>query len=509
MIFLTALILRFWQLPQRVIFTEDHAWLATIAYKNIIYHEPLLMGSSIGGVWATFPPTYAYLTTFLLKITNFDYYILHNLTATANVLAIVLMIVCLPRLLGRKAAILTVFLYSLSFFVVSGAIVGLNPGAIPPLTVILVITTILYFRDKKLWALPIAVATISLMTHLHVTPFFLIPGLILLPILYLRDLRLKNLIVIALSGLIFLYLGVRPHYLENKAFGGQNVVKVVNAIKEGGSGNAINKFQSLLNFGVSLTRINGDLLFPDPRGWQDQSPTSPPVAALGMLLTLGAIAWSLRNLLISLKKPSANAIVAILFLSYLIFQALIPSYGSASGKPFRWLDSVYFPLFFLTLSDLLLFVFSLIKIPKIKVLLGIIAISAFIITNLVKWSTDAQIENRMKLMTIKKLVALTIPNITKDDKYNFIHIGSVNSNPTWPFSFVLWKETGQSKFLRLLLWNVGPNKNEPFYIFVSHNEPAGQLENSEKVARSFQDRPQVLNLGEVEDYFVEKIYDRK
>ena len=500
-----AIIARIVDLPNRVIFTEDHGLINIFAYKNVIYHEPQIVGSSIGGVWATFPPTYFHLTNYLIGLTNFNYLTLHTMTIIANLLALILMAIFLPRIFGFRATLVSILIYGLSFHIVSQSLVGLNPGAMPPLTVILLLSCIWYFKERRLWALPIAVVTISLTTHLHVTPFFLIPGLLVLPILYLRDFSPKNMAAVALAGLLFIYIGVRPHYLQNKAFGGQNVKKIITALTKGGSGGQTSKTDSLRFFATNLTAVNGDLLLPDPRGYQDQSPTSLPIYILGMVVTVYLVGWATLMTWKGRKTPSPESIISILFISYLLFQWVIPKYDE-TFKPIRWLDSVYFPVYAIILGIIL--DRQLLKLPRQKAeVFCFLAVGIFLATNAVKWRTDLEAENRMKLKTVIRSAQIVAPLAATEKNINIMHIGNVNLNPTWPFSFALWKETSDKKYLRTLIWNIDPGRNEPFYIFSDVSDNTLSL--SENIAKSYQDYPQSLRVNVGGGFMVEKIFNEK
>jgi len=503
-ILLLAILFRFYNLSGRAIFTEDHALFNIFAYKNIVYHERITVGPSIGGVWAVFPPTFYYLTTFLLKITNFSYYILQIMTGAANLLAILLMLVTFPKLFGKTTTLITTFLYSLSFFVISQAIVGTNPGVIPPLTVLLLASCIWYFRDQKIWALPIAVATISLMTHLHVTAFFLIPGLLFLPVLYLRRLNYKNLLVIFLSGLIFLFLGVRPHYLENKAFGNQNLEKVKTALIGGVGTGGTSKTQSFLNFVKATPDVNIDLLFPNPAGFKEETATPKSLHLAGILLSVTLFGFATYKSFTGLRKPTSISILGILFFSNYLFQALVPTYAIYT-KPLRWLDATYFPLYFVLLGCFAVTIATKIKKGWLLPICFIVT-TPFLVINIFKWAEDTNISDRTKIATVIKAARAVSLVATPEQNINLMHLGNVNLNPTWPFAFALWKETSNNKYLRTLLWNIDPARNEPFYIFSDKGDET--LTNSEKLAKSFQDNPQSLVVNLQDGFLVEKIYNQ-
>lgn len=503
-ILVAAFVFRFLDLPSRVIFTEDHALFNIFAYKNIIYHERLQIGPSIGGVWATFPPTFYYLTTFLLKITNFNYYILHIMTAVANLIALILILVFFPKLFGKLATLVILFVYGLSFFVVSQAIVGTNPGIIPPLTIGLVLCCIWLFYEKKHWAMPLLALDISLMSQLHVTPFFLIPGIILLTLMFYREFNPKSLFFVAISGLIIIYAGIRPHYLQNKAFGNQNLIRVVNSITQGVGKHDVTKPQSMQNLLSGIIDFNADVFFPNTQGFQENSPTNSFFSIIGKLISLALIVipvvlWRKE------RRSTPSTIVFVLFITYLFFQALIPTYPTYE-KPVRWLDAVYLPLYVTLVGVVSNYIYKKISKKQRKIsLMMVFLIVTFIFFNSIKWVTDAKAEGRLKLKTIIKKTQVVSVKATKEKNINLIHIGSVNLNPTWPFAFALWKETGDQKYLRTLLWNIDPKRNEPFYIFSDGKDSS--LENSEKLAKSFQDNPLSLVMDIESGFLVEKIFN--
>ena len=511
LLFILAVVVRFYDLPNRVIFTEDHALFNIFAYRNIIYHERLQVGPSIGGVWATFPPTFYYLTTFLIKISGFNYYVLHVLTAVANLGALLLILTAFPSVFGKRVALVTAFLYSFSFFVVSQSIVGTNPGVLPPLTVILIVTTIWVLRDKKYWALPILALDISLMTHFHVTPFFLIPALLLIFVVNSPSL-IKHwktaLIFGVMAALIVIYVGVRPHYLQDKAFGGQNLARVKQAVLHGTGGPKISKLDSSINFLSGLIRINSDLFFPDSSGYQENTPTNVPMTGLGLLITSAVIVYAIISILKNLILNTAPSILGVLFLSDLLFMTIIPSYLYLE-KPVRWLDALYFPLFFMVFSNLIVSaVENFLKGRRLNksILAGSVFVLCliFLTTNGNKWITDGAAEGRLKLKTIIKKVDSVAKAAVEEKNINLVHLGNVNLNPTWPFAFALWKETGDNKYLRTLLWNIDPQRNEPFYIFSDVGDDT--LVNSEKAAKGFQDSPQILKIDMGGGFLVEKVF---
>ncbi|MCX6784012.1 MAG: glycosyltransferase family 39 protein [candidate division WWE3 bacterium] len=513
-------LLRILNLQQRTFFGYDLALINIFAYKFIVLHEKIVTGHFIGGVLATFPPTFYYIATILLKITNYSYYILPLSTIALNILTLIIIAVFLPKLFGKLATLITIFLYSVSAIVVYYTLVGTNPEYIPPLLVISIIGTVFYLKDRRIWWLPIVAFSLALATHFHATIFFAIPGVVLAFIIYRKQIRLDKpgIIAIAISLLILVVVGFVPHYLENKYMGNRNISYIIKALTQGMEGPNISKQDSIANFLESTIQTNGELLIPSPEIYLhpnppiSQSTTLPPIKILGIAMSLFLLFVLIKNLLFLNKGPCGKTIVTTIFIVYFILQAIIPKYEASPWmKPLQWLDAVYFPLYFILLGAELSELIQTIRQrrPRVLIASAITTIVILLVFNIQKWVENT---NRTEIPKLQTMIAIsrTVEAESKWDHNPFIYSGKGGAVWVWNFNFILWKETGDTKYLRQFIWaDAKPFRNEPIYIVSGDFSNLNYLlAGQEDYAKGFQDRPIIKKLGKVHGYFVEKVYNQ-
>lgn len=448
LIFLIILILgiffRFFELGKQVVFYGDHARDFLTTFKIVKFGEIVWHGPAASVTWNLLSPVYYYLLLPFYVISNWHPLTQIGLTALVSLLTIGL----LYKLFNPTVA----FIYAISTIIVAENLIGLNPGFVPPATVILAWSLIKTNKGSSKHFLIVA-ATLAWMISFHVTGFFIIPPLVILFLWKRPKITLEHLI---LSGLIFTTIAVIPYAIQEKKFGGYNLITVknyflpnhekpLNALK-------VTKLESLANFSQIVFFTPGDILFPT---------TNQNLRVISNL-----IIWA-TLIAIVVKRKGLNLPQILLGLYLLTFFLAINF--SSPNRPNWWFGNVVFPLAVIVFGDLISKVRS--RIALVVVLLLVLFSNLTALNRSINSGSFGRFDQ-------EKQIAQNILTSSAKQYFNlkYIYKGHDEDGAQGPFAYLFWyfdHPQFQDKYFRWLNWQKPP-ADFPLYLIFQETSPSGK-----------------------------------
>jgi len=366
-------------------------------------------------------------------------------------LTVILIFFVSRDLWNLKTAIVAGLIYAVSAVIIPENLVGLNPGLVPPATVLLLWSTVkvLNGKDKYLWVVS---ATLGWMLSFHASCFFIIPVLVLMFVVKKPTIETKNLLV---AGLVFFVLVIIPYGIQEKKHGGYNLLTVYNYFFSAPATPnqivPISRLQSLKNYSQIMWDMPSNILNP-----YFKVLTIPVnLSFWGLFLLMVIRLFKLRN-----KYDLAAKTTLFLLVGYIFTFGIALKFAS-TVKPNWWFGNVFFPLFAISLGMVLA------KIRSQTVIIAIvfaIAISNFL--ELQKYQSNQSFGRYAQEKEMAGRVLQDAKNQAFDSRY--IYKGREEDGALGPFTYLYWyfdKPQFQDRYFRWLNWNNEPPSKVTYIIF--------------------------------------------
>ncbi|MCX6784023.1 MAG: glycosyltransferase family 39 protein [candidate division WWE3 bacterium] len=440
---------RFVNFESKVVFYGDHARDLLTTLKIVKLGEIVWHGPAASVTWNLLSPIYYYLLLPFYLIGNWHPLTQPVVTDLLSLFTIILLYSCLKNLWGFKAGLFGSLLYAVSYFVIYDNSIGLNPGFVPPATVLLVwsFVKVLQGRDKYLWLSALALGwTISF----HASSFFIIPPLLILMVIIRPKISRSNWIK---AGLVFFCLAIIPYGIQEKKFAGYNITTVYNyffsrdktakALAE-----TVPLVTSLKNYATVILKTPGDVLTPN---------------IYPLTLVVSVVFWLTLIYVILIKRKQADLSfqrAAVIFLLYLLFFGLLVRFGTAE-RPNWWFSNIIFPI-------LVMVVAYFVTLLKNRFLFMAILLIVSLV-NLVYLNRQTNDYSFVRYRDEKE-IALTLLVDAKEQNFDFQFFRGdhLESGALPPFITLFWyydKPQFQDRFFRWLNWNKVPSKDLAYLLF--------------------------------------------
>lgn len=321
-------------------------------YLDLI-HNPYLaewypMGPIISTTWQSLSPLYYFILTPFFILTNYNYVTQNYITTIIDVGTCIMVYIVINKIHGFKNAVIAMFIYSFNTTIISGSTIGLNPGLVPPFTVLLYLGLYQYLFAKKEKYLVLVSICVTAFIMFHASSFFLIPSIFIVLIYYRKKIPKTSKSTVLISILIFIVLGITPYLVQEKMTNYYNlhIFKDYFIDKDSEQYVEYSQTTSLTNYLKATNKGLEQAFFPI----NSQVPNYWVILLLALLI-------------IHIKKANNKIIPIILLSYYLIFGVSIKH--TSPNPAIWWYLPVLIPLVCL---------FFAINIEKIKVRYSVIVL---------------------------------------------------------------------------------------------------------------------------------------
>lgn len=442
-------LLRFINFGKMVIFYGDSSRDFLTTYKIIKFHEIVWHGPAASVTWNLLSPIYYYLLLPFYLISSWHPLTQQVLTAALGVLTIILIFFSVGDLFGKKAGFIAALIYAVGSVIIPENLIGLNPGLTPPATVLFIWSLIKLLSGKEKYFL-ILMASLAWMISFHASSFFIVPALIIILAIKRPRISKRNLL---LGCFLFFVLAVVPYGIQEKKFGGYNLITVYNYFfSRDITAKSLIEYvplqTSLINYSQIIFKTPAEVLFPT-----------------GSKLTYinSVFIWTLFFVFLFRKRKSLPAEV-IWLLSTLALYSLIFGIGVRFHSPERpnwWFGNVFFPLLTMVAGYFLAQI-------KPKVLLTLVLLTV-VVTN--GWALRSYQESDVfGQYDEEKKIALTVLSDANLDNFDFKYIYNnlEEAGSTGPFAYLFWyfgQPRFQEKYFAWLNWGTAPSTTNTYIVF--------------------------------------------
>jgi len=446
---LLAIFLRFYNFESKVIFYGDHSRDFLTTLKIIKYHEIVWHGPAASVTWHLLSPIYYYLLLPFYLVSGWHPLTQPVVTGVLGVVTTLLIYFSAKNFWGQKAALVASLIYACSVLIIPDNLLGLNPGLVPPATVLLTWSFIKVLNGESRY-LPLAAGCLAWIISFHASAFFLIPPLVTLYVLKKTKVTGRDF---WLATSVFFAIAITPYGIQEKKHGGYNLITTYNYFfSKDVTAKALQEYvpfkNSLINYGTIFFKTPQELLFP----------------GIGKLATAVSISlWLLITYTIIKfwkRLDSKFKYLCLLFLLYSLFFGVAVRFRTPS-RPNWWFGNVFFPLLIINLGYLA-------SLLRNKIILGvlIVAVVSFNYVELQKFESST---NLGKYDLEKKMIANILSDAGNSNfrlKYYYQNIEE--SGAIGPLVYLCWyfdRPKAQEKYFSYLNWNKEPASNLTYVIF--------------------------------------------
>lgn len=427
----TAAILRFYNVTKLEFFTYDQARDAIFIKRIIVNRQFRLIGTQTSVPGMFLPPFYYYSVAPILWFFRLNPSAIDVYAATIGVLTIPLIFLVANRIFGRPAGLFSAGIAAVTPVLVEITRRAWNPNTLPFFLLIVFYFICRFLKERKAGDLLWSFAFFGYCLSLHFTAWILIPLMVLVWIIYLKQ---KNKVVLGIiAPMVILLASICPlvifnfrhHFLlVNQAvgyfFGGQKIGLSLGQLSEFCLASLTALFAVLFSGRTFLSR---EAPMEFPKKLNDLFSLSKPVSVVaqrvysfsfqwwGILLSAAVIIVSVFFLLKDLKKKDYGLLVTIVWL----FWGLLIS-GLYSGGFFFFYYLYLFPV------PLLLFGFLSTKVWKVKWLRPLWVILGVAIFSFHLYYSRALVGNWRNIDDLREISSIIALNAPQNLDFNIATI---------------------------------------------------------------------------------------
>ncbi|MBP7859699.1 glycosyltransferase family 39 protein [Patescibacteria group bacterium] len=379
-------------------YTHDVTRELILTYKMYIYQEWIWRGPVFSVIWGFLSPVYYYLLFPLFFILNWHPLAPQFVTAILNLFCLGFVFKISHEFFGKKAAIFSTIIFSLSFQVVYEAVFGLNTNWVQVFALPFLYSLIKILQGKSNWAI-LLMFSFSMIIGIHASGFFMIPPFIILLFAYKPKILKKEFF----KGLItFLIFGFLPYLIVEIKFRFWNIRKFFEYLVVKSTPTENNEYSLINHFFLSFYKSIQNLslvFFKESDG-------------IYLIIPFLIILYSFYLTIITLKKKNKDSfgLLATITFLYVLFFSLMVKFDDVDF--YEWF---YHPIFIPFIIIFTGVIFS--KIYNFK--LGKIAIVFFFILFFIS-NTRAYLDFKPNIDTFAgvKQVALFLDSDSKNSDFD-------------------------------------------------------------------------------------------